>query len=41
MISDAIHKNSKKYVTVGSACLKWNSDVNPAVGNFIYFLVKF
>jgi hypothetical protein len=28
-----IHNHSKKYVTLGSACLKWNSDVSPAVGN--------
>ncbi|MCU0415777.1 MAG: glycoside hydrolase family 5 protein [Cytophagaceae bacterium] len=34
MIAAAIHKNSSKMVTTGSAALKYNSDVAPAVGNF-------
>jgi len=34
MIAEAVHKHSSKYVTVGSASLKWNSDVNPAVANY-------
>jgi len=34
-IADAIHKNSRQTVTLGSSCLKWNSDANPpAVGNW-------
>lgn len=33
-IAATVHKASKKYVTVGSASLKWNSDVLPAEGNF-------
>jgi len=34
-IADAIHKNSRQAVTLGSSCLKWNSDANPpAVGNW-------
>jgi hypothetical protein len=34
MIAAAIHQNSSKMVTVGSASLKWNSDLNPpCVGN--------
>ena len=33
MIAAAIHKNSKKMVTTGSAALRWNSDVAPALGN--------
>jgi len=34
-IADAVHKNSKQTVTLGSSCLKWNSDANPpAVGNW-------
>jgi hypothetical protein len=35
MIAEAIHQNSSKMVTVGSACLKWNSDKIPqAEGNY-------
>lgn len=34
MLAAAIHKNSSKMVTTGSASLKWNSDVPPAVGNW-------
>ncbi len=34
MIASAIHQNSSKMVTVGSACLKYNSDVSPSLGNF-------
>jgi len=34
MIAEAVHKNSNKYITVGSASLKWNSNVNPAVANY-------
>jgi len=33
-IADAVHQYSKKYVTVGSASLKWNSDIRPAVANY-------
>lgn len=32
--AEAIHKHSAKYVTVGSASLKWSSDVNNGRGNF-------
>jgi hypothetical protein len=32
MLAAAIHSHSAKKVTVGSASLKWNSDVSPAVG---------
>jgi hypothetical protein len=34
MIAAAIHKNSKRMVTTGSAALKWNSDVSPAIANW-------
>jgi len=39
MIAEAVHENSTKMVTVGSASLKWNSDkyeptTTPCVGNF-------
>ncbi|MBX9853060.1 MAG: glycoside hydrolase family 5 protein [Cytophagaceae bacterium] len=34
MIAAAIHKNSSRMVTTGSASLKWNSDVAPASGNW-------
>ena len=38
MQAEAIHKNSKKMVTVGSACLKWNSNkyssTTPTEGNY-------
>jgi hypothetical protein len=34
MIAAAIHKNSSRMVTTGSAALKWNSDVPPATGNW-------
>jgi len=34
MIAEAIHQNSPQKVTTGSACLKWNSDKSPAVGNW-------
>ncbi len=34
MIAAAIHKNSSRMVTTGSAALKWNSDVAPATGNW-------
>ncbi len=34
MIAAAIHKNSSRMVTTGSASLKWNSDVAPAHGNW-------
>jgi hypothetical protein len=35
MIAEAIHANSSKMVTVGSACLKWNSTkVGPAEANY-------
>jgi hypothetical protein len=35
MIAEAIHANSSKLVTVGSACLKWNSTkVGPAEANY-------
>ena len=34
MIVNEIHQNSNQKVTVGSASLKWNSDVSPAVGNW-------
>lgn len=34
MIASAIHQNSNQKVTVGSASLKWNSNVSPAVGNW-------
>ena len=33
-IASAIHGNCRKRVTLGSASLKWNSDVAPAVGNY-------
>lgn len=34
MIAAAVHKNSQKMVTTGSASIKWNSDVHPATGNW-------
>ena len=34
MIANTIHTHSSQKVTVGSASLKWNSDVSPAVGNW-------
>jgi len=34
MISEAVHLYSTKYVTVGSASIKWNSDTAPALGNY-------
>jgi hypothetical protein len=34
MIAAAIHKNSARMVTTGSASLKWNSDVAPATANW-------
>jgi hypothetical protein len=34
MLASAIHANCGKMVTVGSACLKWNSDVSPAEDNW-------
>lgn len=34
LIASAIHNVSSKYVTLGSASLKWNSDVSPAQGNY-------
>jgi len=34
LIANAIHAYSPHKVTVGSASLKWNSDVSPAVGNW-------
>jgi hypothetical protein len=34
MIAAAVHKNSSRMVTTGSAALKWNSDVPPAIGNW-------
>jgi hypothetical protein len=34
MIAAAIHENSGKMVTVGSACLKWNSDMHEAEDNW-------
>lgn len=34
MIAEAVHTHSSKYITVGSASLKWNSDVNPSVSNY-------
>ncbi len=34
MLAAAIHANCGKMVTLGSACLKWNSDVNPAEDNW-------
>ncbi|MCS6823337.1 MAG: cellulase family glycosylhydrolase [Cytophagaceae bacterium] len=34
MIAAAIHKHSSRMVTTGSAALKWNSDVPPAIGNW-------
>jgi hypothetical protein len=34
MCASAIHNNSTKYVTVGSASIKWNSTIIPCVGNF-------
>ncbi len=34
MLAAGIHANSAKMVTLGSACLKWNSDVSPAEDNW-------
>ncbi len=34
MIAAAIHENSDQMVTLGSAALKWNSDVSPAEANW-------
>ncbi|MCS6823338.1 MAG: cellulase family glycosylhydrolase [Cytophagaceae bacterium] len=34
MCASVIHRNSSKYVTVGSTSIKWNSTVTPAVQNY-------
>lgn len=34
MLAAAIHQNCDKMVTVGTSCLKWNSDISPAEGNW-------
>ncbi|MBX9853058.1 MAG: cellulase family glycosylhydrolase [Cytophagaceae bacterium] len=34
MCASAIHQYSAKYVTVGSASIRWNASITPAVGNF-------
>jgi hypothetical protein len=34
MIADAVHKNSRHKITVGSASLKWNAPKPPAVANW-------
>jgi hypothetical protein len=33
-IASILHVYAKKYVTLGSASLKWNSDVSPAEKNY-------
>ncbi len=34
MCAAAVHKNSRIPVTIGSACIKWNSDIPGCVGNY-------
>jgi hypothetical protein len=34
MCAAAVHNNSKVLVTIGSACIKWNSDIPGCVGNY-------
>jgi hypothetical protein len=34
LCASAIHQNTWKYVTVGSASIKWNASITPAVGNY-------
>jgi hypothetical protein len=34
MCAAAVHSNSKVLVTIGSACIKWNSDMKGCVGNY-------
>ena len=34
MVAEAVHTRSSKLFTVGSAALKWNSKISPAVDNY-------